>query len=96
MMPLLIEGPKQPGNDIDVFLEPLMEDLETLWHDGVKVLDEYKREHFTLKYLLFVKITDLPRLGALDMLGQATQSAEIKRQPIPIVGVSQPAVMGQL
>jgi hypothetical protein len=27
MMPLLIQGPRQLGNDIDVFLEPLVDDL---------------------------------------------------------------------
>ena len=27
MMPVLIPGPKQPGNDIDVYLKPLIEDL---------------------------------------------------------------------
>ena len=27
MMQVLIEGPKEPGNDIDVFLQPLMDDL---------------------------------------------------------------------
>ena len=26
MMPVLIEGPKEPGNDIDVFLQPLMDE----------------------------------------------------------------------
>src|SRR5664279_4456945 len=26
MMPVLIEGPKQPGNDIDVYLRPLVEE----------------------------------------------------------------------
>ena len=30
-----ISGPKQPGNDIDVFLEPLIEDMNVLWEDGV-------------------------------------------------------------
>ncbi|GJY53588.1 uncharacterized protein Tco_0445252 [Tanacetum coccineum] len=30
MMSLLIQGPKQPGNDIDVYLEPLIEDMKTL------------------------------------------------------------------
>jgi hypothetical protein len=42
MMPLLIQGPTQPGNDIDVYLEPLMDDLMKLWHHGVRVWDEYK------------------------------------------------------
>ena len=37
MMSLLIQGPKQPGNDIDVYLEPLVDDLMELWSKGVKV-----------------------------------------------------------
>ena len=27
MMPVLIQGPKQPGNDIDVYLRPLVDEL---------------------------------------------------------------------
>ncbi|KAJ0546578.1 hypothetical protein HanIR_Chr08g0362521 [Helianthus annuus] len=30
MMSLLIQGPKQPGNDIGVYLSPLIDDLKTL------------------------------------------------------------------
>ena len=37
MMPILIQGSKEPGNDIDVFLEPLMEDFVTLWNQGFEV-----------------------------------------------------------
>ncbi|CAL8119913.1 unnamed protein product [Prunus armeniaca] len=33
MLTLLISGPKQLGNDIDVYLEPLIDDLKSLW-DG--------------------------------------------------------------
>ncbi|XP_074301607.1 uncharacterized protein LOC141633009 [Silene latifolia] len=39
MLTLLISGPKQPGNDIDVYLAPLIEDLKLLWNDGVEVFD---------------------------------------------------------
>jgi hypothetical protein len=42
-----------------------------LWHDGVRVWDEYKREHFTLKGLMFVTILDLPGLGSVS--GQFTK-----------------------
>ena len=35
MLPLLISGPKQPGNDIDVFLAPLIEELQMLWKEGM-------------------------------------------------------------
>ena len=56
LMPLLIQGPKQPGNDIDVYLRPLVDELLTLWNGGVKVKDEYKGDEFTLKAMLFVTI----------------------------------------
>src|SRR5438128_12443907 len=42
MLSILIQGPKQPGNDIDVFLEPLLEDMAKLWNDGELVRDEFK------------------------------------------------------
>ena len=36
---MMIAGPRQPGNDIDVYLTPLIEDLKILWEDGVDVWD---------------------------------------------------------
>ena len=43
MMPVLIQGPKQLGNDIDVYLRPLVEELLLLWSKlGVRVWDGYK------------------------------------------------------
>jgi hypothetical protein len=49
----LISGPKQADIDIDVFLKPLMEDIQKLWEHGVNVWDEYKKEHFNLKDIIF-------------------------------------------
>ena len=46
LMQLLIKGPKQPGNNIDVYLKPLIEELLMMWNDGVEVWDEDKRETF--------------------------------------------------
>ena len=37
-----------------------------MWTSKVKVWDEYKKEHFYLKALLFVTISDLPGLGCLS------------------------------
>jgi hypothetical protein len=37
MLSILIQGPKQAGTDIDVFLEPLMEDMAKLWNEGVRM-----------------------------------------------------------
>ena len=31
MLSMMISGPRQPGNDIDVYLSPLVEDLKKLW-----------------------------------------------------------------
>ena len=30
-------GPKHPDIDIDVFLEPLMQEMETLWKEGIDI-----------------------------------------------------------
>ena len=53
MMPVLIQGPKQPGNDIDVYLKPLVDELLLLWkNEGVRVWDECKQENFDIRALL--------------------------------------------
>ncbi|XP_037444804.1 uncharacterized protein LOC119313096, partial [Triticum dicoccoides] len=67
MMPVLIQGPKQPGNDIDVYLRPLVDELLQLW-GGVRVWDEHKQEEFDLRALLFVTINDWPALSNLSGL----------------------------
>jgi hypothetical protein len=57
----LIPGPQQPGNDIDTYFRPLVENLKVLcYNDGVQVWDEHKREYFDLKAILFVTISDSP------------------------------------
>ncbi|KAD6796350.1 hypothetical protein E3N88_07246 [Mikania micrantha] len=66
MMTLLIQGPKQPGNDIDVYLAPLIDDLKTLWDSGVVVYDAYKKENFTLRAMIFCTISDFPAYGNLS------------------------------
>ncbi|KAK1678941.1 hypothetical protein QYE76_039789 [Lolium multiflorum] len=67
MMPVLIQGPKQPGNDIDVYLRPLVDELLQLWgRHGVRVWDEHKEEEFDLRALLFVTINDWPALSNLS------------------------------
>ena len=48
ILSMLISGPKQPGNDIDVYLEPLIEDLKELSEEGVDVYDSFKKEVFKM------------------------------------------------
>ena len=67
MMLVLIPGPKQPGNDIDVYLKPLIEDLLLLWIDeGVHMWDAHAEDHFNLRALLFVTTNDWPALSNLS------------------------------
>ena len=49
MLSMLIGGPSQPVNDIDVYLAPLIEDLNHLWHTGENVFDACSEENFTLR-----------------------------------------------
>jgi hypothetical protein len=61
--------PQQPGNDIDTYFRPMVEDLKELWYnDGVQVWDEHRREYFVLKAILFVIVSD--SLAARNFLGQ--------------------------
>jgi hypothetical protein len=51
-----------------MFLEPLMEDMQKLWEEGVQMMDASLKKEFTLKPINFVTITDYPSLFSL--LGQ--------------------------
>jgi hypothetical protein len=66
VMMLVIQGPHQPSNNIDVYLQLVVDELMEMWTSKVKVWDKYKKEHFYLKALLFVTISDLPGLGSLS------------------------------
>ena len=66
MLSMLISGPKQPGNDIDVYLEPLIEDLKELWEEGVDVFDSFKKEVFKMRAMIFCTINDFPAYGNLS------------------------------
>ena len=67
MLSILIQGPKQPGNDIDVFLEPLLEDMAKLWNVRELVWDEFKQECFRLRAMIFIAITNYP--GGFSLSG---------------------------
>ena len=54
MLSMMIFGPRQPGNDIDVYLSPLIEDLTKMWEEGVLVFDGFRNETFHLHAMLFL------------------------------------------
>jgi hypothetical protein len=70
MMSLLISWPVQVDNDINVYLQPLIDDLLVLWEkEGVRMWDEFQQQHFNLQAMLFGTIQDGHALGII--LGQA-------------------------
>ncbi|GKC39792.1 putative transposase-associated domain-containing protein, partial [Tanacetum coccineum] len=60
---VLISG--YPGNDIDVFLEPLVDDLHTLFETGVDTYDASTKDNFNLRAVVLWTINDYPALATL-------------------------------
>ena len=65
MLTLLILRKKQPRNDIDVYLQPLIEDEKLLWYAGVEFYDSSINSSFNLKAILMWTINDFPAYGNL-------------------------------
>lgn len=59
---MLIQGPKQPGADLNVYLELLKDELAELRSTGRKVWDAHKEE-FTLRAALLTCVHDHPANG---------------------------------
>ena len=66
MMSLLIPGPKSPGNDIDVYLRPLVDELNELWSQGVQTYDTFAEQTFRLHAAVLWTINDFPAYGNLS------------------------------
>ena len=69
MVAFLIPGPKSPRKDIDLFMEPLVEDLQQLWR-GVPTRDLYRSPpaDFFLRDVIIWFIHDYPTSGTTSGL----------------------------
>ncbi|KAF5467964.1 hypothetical protein F2P56_012164 [Juglans regia] len=66
MLSALIPGPKSPGNEIDVYLRPLVDELLDLWENGVDTYDAMVGQRFQLHAALLWTINDFPAYGNLS------------------------------
>nr|XP_025670299.1 uncharacterized protein LOC112770094 [Arachis hypogaea] len=66
MLSLLILGPKSLGNDIDVYLQPLIEELKELWELGVETYDAARNKTFQMHAALLWTISDFPAYAMLS------------------------------
>lgn len=71
MLSLLIPGPNAPGNDIDVYLQPLIDELNDLWLNGLQTYDASKKQNFQLHAALLWTISDFP--GYANLSGWSTK-----------------------
>lgn len=63
---ILVPGPKHPKRSLDVFLQPLIEELKHLWYNGVESYDISSRKNFTMRAVLMWTISDYPAYGMLS------------------------------
>ena len=65
-IPIIIPGPKNPGQNLDVFLQPLINELKMLFKDGIETYDAYRRNNFQMKAVLLWTISDFPAYAMLS------------------------------
>ncbi|XP_009103472.2 uncharacterized protein LOC103829553 [Brassica rapa] len=63
---VLIHGPKHPRKSLDIYLQPLIEELQMLWRDGVEAYDISMKERFKMRAVLMWTISDFPAYGMLS------------------------------
>ncbi|XP_016173008.1 uncharacterized protein LOC107615464 [Arachis ipaensis] len=75
-----------PGNDIDVYLEPLINELKQLWV-GVETYDAVEKKTFKMYATLMWTISDFPGLGKLsgwNTKDQYSFDGKIKNRGLPV------------
>ncbi|XP_028790871.1 uncharacterized protein LOC114746759 [Neltuma alba] len=63
---LIIPGPNNPKGKIDVYLQPLIDELKLLWDEGVPTYDASLRQNFCMHAALLWTINDFPAYGMLS------------------------------
>ncbi|KAJ8752117.1 hypothetical protein K2173_001792 [Erythroxylum novogranatense] len=63
---VIVPGPTNPQQKIDVFLQPLTSELQQLWDYGIQTYDVYKKKNFVLRAALMWTISDFPAFAMLS------------------------------
>ncbi|XP_004514575.1 uncharacterized protein [Cicer arietinum] len=66
LMSLLIPGPRSPGNAIDVYIQPLIEELKISWDVGVETYDISRNQSFHMRAALLWTVNDFPAYAMLS------------------------------
>ena len=65
ILSMVIPGDKGPDNDIDIFLQPLIDELKQLWED-INATDASNGQTFKLQATLLRIINDFPAYANLS------------------------------
>ncbi|XP_026418709.1 uncharacterized protein LOC113314148 isoform X2 [Papaver somniferum] len=68
LLSLLIPGPSGPNGNIDVYLQPLIDELIELWLKGKLTYDAHTKTSFTMKAILMWCIHDYPAYAYMSGL----------------------------
>ena len=88
---VIVLGPRNPKDKLDVYLQPLISELQALWEIGVETYDISRKKNFMLRAALLWIISDFP---AYSMLFSGSTSGRLACDtPIPGVPLTtrQPA-----
>ncbi|XP_073122058.1 uncharacterized protein [Henckelia pumila] len=72
---VLAPGPKNPKDKLDVFLQPLIAELQSLWVDGTVTYDVHSRTNITLRAALMWTISYFPAYAMLSGWSTAGKQA---------------------
>ena len=66
---LVIPGPKHPGKKLSILMQPLVDELMSLW-EGVETWDASRKQKFTMRAAYMWSVHDFPAYG--DFVGWST------------------------
>ncbi|XP_050281976.1 uncharacterized protein LOC126722879 [Quercus robur] len=66
IMSMIIPGPTSPGNNIDIYLQPLIDELNQLWENGVETYDVSLEQNFRLHAAILWTINDFPAYAVMS------------------------------
>ena len=68
---LLVPGPNSPGKCLDVYMRPLVDELKSLWVNGLATYDRHEEDCFRMRAAVIWTVSDFPAYGMLS--GQQTK-----------------------
>ncbi|XP_021729830.1 uncharacterized protein LOC110696802 [Chenopodium quinoa] len=63
---LLVPGPKNPKGNLDVYMQPLVQELKQLWEVGANTYDISRTQNFNLRAAILWTVSDFAAYGMLS------------------------------